>query len=133
MVVVGRFLIGVSYFFGWCGVDNSEHGLAPVDMTWLESLSEKCVNFSKVGQQKCVNFYNQLFLHATHGNYSFCNPKQHSMLAADGRRRIFFEGTYTSGFTGNYQQTAGCEYHQISYKWNLFDVRLNLPVVFYLA
>jgi hypothetical protein len=67
----------------------------------------------------------------THDNYSFYNPKEHPMLATDGGRSIFFEGTYTTAFSGNPQATPGYEYNQIMYKLDLTDVRLNLPVPVY--
>ena len=37
--------------------------------------------------------------------YSFYNPKQHPMFDKDGGRIIFFEGTYTTTFSGNHDPT----------------------------
>ena len=67
----------------------------------------------------------------THDNYSFYNPKQHPMLDRDNGRSIFFEGTYTTTFSGNTNPTPGYDYNQIMYKLDLADVRLNLPVPVY--
>jgi hypothetical protein len=67
----------------------------------------------------------------THDNYSFYNPKQHPMLDVEGGRTIFFEGTYTTTFSGNPHPTPGYDYNQIMYKLDLTDARLNLPVPVY--
>jgi hypothetical protein len=67
----------------------------------------------------------------THDNYSFYNPKQHPMLDIEGGRTIFFEGTYTTTFSGNPNPTPGYDYNQIMYKLDLTDERLNLPVPVY--
>lgn len=67
----------------------------------------------------------------THEKYSFYNPKQHPMFDKDGGRIIFFEGTYTSMFSGNPEQTPRYNYNQIMYKLDLADPRLNLPVPVY--
>jgi len=69
----------------------------------------------------------------THDNYSFYNPKQHPMLDSKGGRSIFFEGTYTTTFSGNPHPTPGYDYNQIMYKLDLTDGRLNLPVPIYSA
>ena len=42
----------------------------------------------------------------THDKYSFYNPKQHPMFDKDGGRIIFFEGTYTTTFSGNHRPDA---------------------------
>ena len=67
----------------------------------------------------------------THDKYSFYNPKQHPMFAKDGGRLIFFEGTYTTTFSGNTNPTPRYDYNQILYKLDLADPRLNLPVPIY--
>jgi hypothetical protein len=67
----------------------------------------------------------------THDNYSFYNPKQHPMFDSEGGRKIFFEGTYTTTFSGNPNPTPGYDYNQIMYTLDLTDVRLNLPVPVY--
>ena len=43
----------------------------------------------------------------THDKYSFYNPKQHPMFDKDGGRIIFFEGTYTTTFSGNPTRPRG--------------------------
>jgi len=71
------------------------------------------------------------WLHATkivtHQKYSFYNPKQHPMFDRDGGREIYFEGTYTSTFSGNTDKTPRYDYNQIMYKLDLSDPRLGLP------
>ncbi len=69
----------------------------------------------------------------THEKYSFYNPKQHPMFARDGGRAIYFEGTYTTTFSGNTNPTPRYDYNQVLYKLDLADPRLNLPVAIYEA
>ena len=61
----------------------------------------------------------------THEKYSFYNPKQHPFFDQDGGRVIFFEGTYTSAFSGNDDRTPRYDYNQIMYKLDLSDPRLR--------
>jgi len=63
----------------------------------------------------------------THDRYSFYNPKQHPMLAQDGGRVIFFEGTYVNTFSGNDDRTPRYNYNQVMYRLDLADPRLQLP------
>ena len=67
----------------------------------------------------------------THDKYSFYNPKQHPMFDKDGGRIIFFEGTYTTTFSGNNDPTPRYDYNQIMYQLDLSDPRLALPVAIY--
>jgi hypothetical protein len=67
----------------------------------------------------------------THDAYSFYNPKQHPVFNKDGGRVIYFEGTYTTLFSGNPTPTPFYEYNQIMYKLDLADPRLVLPVPIY--
>jgi len=67
----------------------------------------------------------------THNKYSFYNPKQHPLFDADGGRRIFFEGTYASTFSGNDNPTPRYDYNQVMYRLDLQDPRLVLPVAVY--
>ena len=67
----------------------------------------------------------------THDRYSFYNPKQHPMFDKAGGRIIFFEGTYTTTFSGNPDPTPRYNYNQIMYKLDLADPRLTLPVPVY--
>ena len=69
----------------------------------------------------------------THDKYSFYNPAQHPEFAKDGGREIFFEGTYSTFFSGNSDQTPRYDYNQIMYKLALDDPRLALPVPVYRA
>lgn len=62
---------------------------------------------------------------ATHDKYSFYNPKQHAIFAAEEGRFIFFEGTYTNSFSGNTDATPRYEYNQMMYRLDLDDPRLS--------
>ncbi len=61
----------------------------------------------------------------THDNYSFYNPKHHPVFDKDGGKTVFFEGTYTSMFSGNKDRTPRYDYNQIMYKLDLSDPRLR--------
>ena len=67
----------------------------------------------------------------THDKYSFYNPKQHPMFDKDHGRIIFFEGTYTTTFSGNDDPTPRYDYNQMMYQLDLSDPRLALPVAIY--
>ncbi len=67
----------------------------------------------------------------THEKYSFYNPRQHPMFNQEDGRRIFFEGTYSTFFTGIEQPTPRYDYNQIMYSLELDDPRLTLPVAVY--
>jgi hypothetical protein len=67
----------------------------------------------------------------THDKYSFYNPKQQPMFDKDGGRIIFFEGTYTTTFSGNPDPTPRYDYNQVMYQLDLSDPRLALPVPIY--
>jgi hypothetical protein len=66
-----------------------------------------------------------------HDRYTFYNPTQHPVFNRDGGRRIYFEGTYTSSFSGNPDKTPRYDYNQIMYGLNLDDPRLWMPVAVY--
>ena len=67
----------------------------------------------------------------THEDYSFYNPVQHPYFAKEDGRLIFFEGTYTKGFSGTKTGTPRYNYNQIMYSIELDDPRLFLPVPVY--
>jgi hypothetical protein len=67
----------------------------------------------------------------THDKYSFYNPKHQPMFDKDGGRIIFFEGTYTTTFSGNPDPTPRYDYNQVMYQLDLSDPRLALPVAIY--
>jgi len=67
----------------------------------------------------------------THDKYSFYNPKQHPAFDQDNGRIIYFEGTYTTTFSGNPDPTPRYDYNQIMYQLDLSDRRLALPVAVY--
>src|SRR6185437_11783093 len=67
----------------------------------------------------------------THDKYSFYNPKQHPMFDKENGRIIYFEGTYTTTFSGNNNPTPRYDYNQVMYRLDLSDRRLNLPVAVY--
>lgn len=60
----------------------------------------------------------------THHKYSFYNPKQHPLFAEANGRLIYFEGTYTTLFSGNEVKTPRYDYNQIMYQLDLADPRL---------
>ena len=66
----------------------------------------------------------------THDGYSFYNPMHHPFFDQRGGREIFFEGTYTTLFSGE-EPTARYDYNQIMYSLDLTDPRLRLPVPIY--
>ena len=53
------------------------------------------------------------------------------MFDKDGGRIIFFEGTYTTTFSGNPDPTPRYDYNQVMYQLDLSDPRLALPVAIY--
>jgi hypothetical protein len=55
----------------------------------------------------------------THDNYSFYNPVHHAEFDREGGRFIYFEGTYTTTFSGNEHKTPRCDYNQVLYKLDL--------------
>ncbi len=67
----------------------------------------------------------------THENYDFYNAGQHPLFDQDGGRVIFFEGTYTTGFSGNKNPTPLYDYNQMMYRLTLDDPRLSLPAPVY--
>jgi len=67
----------------------------------------------------------------THDRYSFYNPKQHPMFDKENGRIIYFEGTYTTTFSGNNDPTPRYDYNQVMYRLDLSDRRLALPVAIY--
>ena len=67
----------------------------------------------------------------THDKYSFYNPKLHSVFFKENGRIVYFEGTYTTLFSGNTNPTPDYDYNQIMYRMNLDDARLNLPTPIY--
>jgi hypothetical protein len=62
---------------------------------------------------------------ASHPKYSFYNPRHHAVLDQDGGRYIYFEGTYTTTFSGNPSPTPRYEYNQLMYRLDLADERLR--------
>jgi len=67
----------------------------------------------------------------THEEYTFYNPKHHPFFDQDGGRVIYFEGTYTHTFSGNFEPTPRYDYNQIMYRLDLSDSAVKLPVAFY--
>jgi hypothetical protein len=67
----------------------------------------------------------------THEQYSFYNPKQHPDFSKQDGQIVYFEGTYTTLFSGNPTPTPYYDYNQIMYKLDLADLRLVLPVPVY--
>ena len=69
----------------------------------------------------------------THDKYTFYNPKQHPFFAKDNGRQIYFEGTYTTTYSGNDNPTPRYNYNQMMVRLDLDDARLDLPVPVYQA
>jgi hypothetical protein len=67
----------------------------------------------------------------SHEKYSFYNPKQHPMFDKENGRIIYFEGTYTTTFSGNPDPTPRYDYNQVMYRLDLSDRRLAVPVAIY--
>jgi len=67
----------------------------------------------------------------THDKYSFYNPRQHPEFEQESGRILYFEGTYTTLFSGNEFPTPWYDYNQMMYKLDLNDPRLALPVAIY--
>ncbi|MCA9212656.1 MAG: hypothetical protein KDB27_06315 [Planctomycetales bacterium] len=59
----------------------------------------------------------------SHDKYSFYNPVHHAFF--DQGRYIYFEGTYTTTFSGNQIATPRYDYNQIMYRLDLDDARLE--------
>ena len=53
------------------------------------------------------------------------------MFDQDGGRIMYFEGTYTTTFSGNDDPTPRYDYNQVMYRLDLADHRLALPVAIY--
>jgi len=68
---------------------------------------------------------------ATHPRYSFYNPFHHPWFDEDGGRRIYFEGTYATTFSGNPRPVPRYDYNQLMYGLDLADPRLRLPEAVY--
>jgi hypothetical protein len=67
----------------------------------------------------------------THEDYSFYNPKQHPLFDQENGRILYFEGTYTTTFSGSKDPTPRYDYNQVMYQLDLADSRLVLPVPIY--
>jgi len=67
----------------------------------------------------------------THDDYSFYNPRHHPFFDQEQGRILFFEGTYTSMFSGSKDPTPRYDYNQIMYQLDVADPRLALPVPIY--
>jgi hypothetical protein len=69
----------------------------------------------------------------SHDNYDFYNVGQHPLFDQEGGRLIYFEGTYTTGFSANTNETPLYDYNQMMYRLDLDDQRLSLPAPVYLV
>ena len=61
----------------------------------------------------------------THDRYSFYNPVHHALSDQEGGRKIYFEGTYVTTFSGNQHPTPRYDYNQLLYRLDLADPRLR--------
>ncbi len=64
---------------------------------------------------------------AANNNQDFYNPMQHPYFAQEGGRLIYFEGTYTTTFSGTKVPTPLYDYNQLMYRLDLSDPRLKMP------
>jgi hypothetical protein len=60
---------------------------------------------------------------ASHPKMSFYNPVHHPFFDRDGGKTIYFEGTYTTTFSGNPDPTPRYEYNQLMYKLDLTTLK----------
>ena len=67
----------------------------------------------------------------SHDRYDFYNVGQHPLFDQEGGRLIYFEGTYTTGFSGNHDETPLYDYNQMMYRLSIDDPRLVLPAPVY--
>ncbi|RYX82282.1 hypothetical protein EON83_20020 [bacterium] len=67
----------------------------------------------------------------THDKYTFYNPTQHPFFNQENGRLVYFEGTYTTTYSGNNERTPRYDYNQIMYRLTMDDPRLTLPVPVY--
>ncbi len=65
----------------------------------------------------------------THKQMTFYNPKQHPFLGMGDY--IYFEGTYTTSFSGNPVATPRYEYNQIMYRLRRNHHALQMPILIY--
>lgn len=103
----------------WCMVTTEIYGTSLLGELWYAEAD------SPVGPW----IYARKIL--THDDYSFYNPKLHQVFFKEGGRIVYFEGTYTTLFTGNKHPTPDYDYNQIMYRMNLDDPRLDLPTPIY--
>jgi len=61
----------------------------------------------------------------THDDYTFYNVKHHPYFDQEGGRLIYFEGTYTTAFSGAKRPTPRYDYNQVMYRLDLSDPRLH--------
>ncbi len=62
---------------------------------------------------------------AEHPKYSFYNPTHHDFFDQEGGRIIYFEGTYSSMFSGAASPVPRYDYNQIMYRLDMGDPRLE--------
>jgi len=55
----------------------------------------------------------------SHDDYTFYNPRLHPEFTPAGSPVLFFEGTYTTEFSGNQQPTPRYNYNQVLYRLDL--------------
>ena len=98
----------------WIMIGNQQYGSSFLGEVWFAEADQL------VGPWKNARKI------ATHKKYSFYNPKQHPYFDKQRGRIIFFEGTYTTLFSGNDQKTPRYDYNQIMYKLDLGHPDLKL-------
>lgn len=61
----------------------------------------------------------------THREHDLYNPTQHPFFDEEGGRFIYFEGTFTNGFSGSKLKVPRYDYNQMMYRLDLSDPRLD--------
>jgi hypothetical protein len=61
---------------------------------------------------------------ASHQMQDLYNPKQHPFFDEQGGRLIYFEGTFTNGFSGSKLKTPRYDYNQLMYRLDLEEPRM---------
>ena len=97
----------------WIMIANQEGGTSYLGEVWYSEADRVVGPWTRT--RKIV----------THDRYSFYNPVHHPFLDQADGRMIYFEGTYTTTFSGNPDKTPRYDYNQIMYRLDLKDQRLH--------
>jgi hypothetical protein len=96
----------------------------------LENVSEKLEVTSPLGEiwisfaEDPTGPWNKAVKIATHGGYTFYNPRQHTFFDQNNGQFIYFEGTFTRTFSGQTYSVPRYDYNQIMFRVDLADPRI---------